>query len=295
MLLTIIIKIYRDKSKGFQGLSIQNLSRYDCMILMELNTMEIRFLRYVLISLFCAIFLSSIAYSYTFHPQSSYHSIYKPEGKGPFPAILILHGSSGVGAATRNWASMLKDHGYVVYIVDSFKPRHWKDRQSEGWDNATDAQLSDVTPAYQYLSKLKYVDPNHIGILGFSMGGFDVLRIMSTDQSQFKAAAVFYGVCHRLAENTVIKGPTTIFIGANDDRATTKDCKELIERSHDKTVKIKIYAHALHGFDNIELPENIEKVDEKGEHFHMGYDQHSKQLAQQDLLQFFDRYLTEVN
>lgn len=238
---------------------------------------------------------------YIFDPKDPNHSIYVPDGTGPFPTILLLHGSTGVVNVNHDWATMLKNNGYVVYIIDSFKPRGWIDRESIGWEKATAAQLSDVVPAYQYLTTLPYVNANRIAVLGFSMGGFDVLRIMerndinpeSFQKIPFTAAASFYGVCHRLAPLAEIRNTTTIFIGTNDDRATTRDCEELVIRSNqrNKNVSIKTYQDALHGFDNFEFPASKEIIDEKGEHYHVGYNKQAREMVIKDLLAYFKHNL----
>lgn len=238
---------------------------------------------------------------YVFDPLDSHHSMYIPEGDGPFPAILILHASTGLEEVNYEWASLLKNHGFVVYLIDSFKPRGWTNRRSVGWDKATAAQLSDVVPAYRYLSTIPYVNPKLIGILGFSMGGFDVLRVMERVESNpqeyqklpFRAAASFYGVCRRLSPQAKLTGTTTIFVGLNDDRATINDCAALVKRSSvdNKDVAIKTYAGALHGFDNFEFPSNKEVVDERGEHYHIGYNEKARQESIEDLLNFFKQQL----
>lgn len=237
---------------------------------------------------------------YIFDPLNPHHSLFIPNGSGPFPAVLLLHASTGIEKINYNWAYLLRDNGYVVYIIDSFKPRGWESRSAVGWDKATAAQLADVAPAYAYLSHLSYVDAKRIALLGFSMGGFTVLRFMERDNSHgeklqntsFKAAASFYGVCHRLAPQTQLKGVTKIFIGSNDDRATTNDCLALIARSHDPSVTINVYPQALHGFDNYEFPASKEVVDERGEHYHIGYNVNASEISKFDLLQFFKTHLS---
>lgn len=236
---------------------------------------------------------------YVFDPLDPHHSMYIPDGEDRFPAILLLHASTGIESVTIDWATLLRNNGYVVYLIDSFKPRGWEDRSSVGWDKATAAQLADVVPAFQYLSSLPYVDPKRIGVLGFSMGGFDVLRIMERNETNpedfqkipFKAAASFYGVCHRLAPVSTLRGITGIFIGDKDDRAKTDDCLALVKRSEttNKFVTMKTYENSLHGFDNFEFPVSKEVVDERGEYYHIGYNYKARQLAIQDLLDFFNQ------
>jgi len=53
--------------------------------------------------------------------------VMKPDGAGPFPAIVMLHDCSGLGklssGAPRRWAKELVEQGYVVAIPDSFSTR----------------------------------------------------------------------------------------------------------------------------------------------------------------------------
>src|SRR5438045_8693834 len=53
-----------------------------------------------------------------------------PEGDGPFPAMVAMHGCAGLFTSTgvldarfRAWADLLRGLGYAVLLVDSFGPR----------------------------------------------------------------------------------------------------------------------------------------------------------------------------
>ncbi len=54
-------------------------------------------------------------------------TLLKPEGAGPFPAIIIAHGCSGLGqrssGAPGRWGALLAGEGCGVIIPDSFTPR----------------------------------------------------------------------------------------------------------------------------------------------------------------------------
>ena len=49
--------------------------------------------------------------------------VLRPEGEGPFPAVVLLHGCSGIIQTERGWAQELRKRGYVAVLVDSFRPR----------------------------------------------------------------------------------------------------------------------------------------------------------------------------
>jgi dienelactone hydrolase len=47
----------------------------------------------------------------------------KPEGKGPFPAVILLHGCLVIDQHYNVWAKRLGSWGYVALQIDSFGPR----------------------------------------------------------------------------------------------------------------------------------------------------------------------------
>src|SRR5262245_31055182 len=56
--------------------------------------------------------------------------LFRPEGAGPFPAVVGLHGCGGLinrtgqlGARYRDWGERLVAAGFVVLYPDSFGPR----------------------------------------------------------------------------------------------------------------------------------------------------------------------------
>ena len=51
----------------------------------------------------------------------------KPQGNEPFPAVVLLHGCSGIIKNVDDWAKRLAIWGYVSLQVDSFGPRGYSD------------------------------------------------------------------------------------------------------------------------------------------------------------------------
>ena len=64
--------------------------------------------------------------------------LFKPDGEGPFPAVVIMHDCSGLGprssGSPARWARELLQQGYVVLIPDSFSPRGVQDGVIESLD-----------------------------------------------------------------------------------------------------------------------------------------------------------------
>src|SRR5690606_9777308 len=90
----------------------------------------------------------------------------RPQGDGPFPAIVLLHCCAGILSNDREtWPERLSSWGYVVLVVDSFSTR--------GIQETCDAGLLvdrvyDAYGALDFLSKYSFVDPSHVAVLGFS-------------------------------------------------------------------------------------------------------------------------------
>ncbi|MBB3133912.1 hypothetical protein FHS26_001625 [Rhizobium pisi] len=52
----------------------------------------------------------------------------RPQGSGPFPAIVVMHGCEGMRFSVKDlWPKRLVSWGYVVLVVDSFTTRNIKD------------------------------------------------------------------------------------------------------------------------------------------------------------------------
>ena len=109
--------------------------------------------------------------------------IYKPDGNGPFEAIVMLHGAGGIFPYQLDWARQLYDAGYVVLFVDSYCKRKLlcehdspdndpKRRKAVNrWKDITPPQRSaDSFAAFEYLVQQDFVKKDKISLMGFSWG-----------------------------------------------------------------------------------------------------------------------------
>jgi dienelactone hydrolase len=179
----------------------------------------------------------------------------KPDGSGPFPAVVYLHGCSGLSKNTRNRiADLMTGWGYVSLSVDSFSTRGIK----ETCVDMMPARQGDALGALLYLSKLPFVDPKRIAIIGASQGGSVTLDIASThsvdlfaipDGLKFKAAVAYYPLCSVATQQLSI--PTIILIGELDDWTPAKTCEQWMVWRAGKgaPVKLVIDPGAYHAFD----------------------------------------------
>ena len=188
----------------------------------------------------------------------------KPEGDGPFPAIVHLHGCGGLTAARRKFdAAQFAAWGYAVLMVDSFATRGIKDNCLGEHVLSRDA---DAWGALIYLSRLPFIDARRIAVVGYSQGGIAALQIASAqpvrifdvpDDVRFKAAVAYYPMCGAAADKLAI--PTLVLIGEFDDWAWAASCERLMKRfdASGAPIKVTIFPDAFHDFDNAALHETV--------------------------------------
>ena len=115
-------------------------------------------------------------------------SIILPQGKPPFPAVVVLHGCNGVSPNTRVWARRLASWGYAALIVDSFSARGLRQVCDGSRALPGPERAMDVFAAAAYLRSRPDIDGGRIGALGYSHGGWTALWA-STESSVTRAGA----------------------------------------------------------------------------------------------------------
>ena len=179
----------------------------------------------------------------------------KPEGRGPFPAVVLLHSCLGLPANRQSIEDEITGWGYVALFVDDFGPRGLKETCTVDFPEGA----SDAYGALAFLAQLGSVDSSRIAAVGFSQGADTALAIAASGATPpsatpggptFRAAAAFYPPCAN-RRDAEFKIPTLILVGALDSVTPAADCRQLAKRQPG-VVELVVYPGADHGFD---LPE----------------------------------------
>lgn len=132
-------------------------------------------------------------------PSILYKPHLKPGEKAP--ALLWIHGGPG-GQSRIGYNPLLQylvNHGYVVLAVNN--------RGSSGYGKTFfqaddlkhgDADLDDCVESKKFLIETGYVDPDKIGILGGSYGGYMVLAALAFRPDEFAVGVDIFGVSNWL-------------------------------------------------------------------------------------------------
>jgi len=182
-------------------------------------------------------------------------------GRGP--AVILVHGSEGVGRRETRWAEQLLAMGVAAFVLDSLTGRQFASATAEV---STGALIVDVYRALGFLGGHPRIDPTRVALMGFSRGGVVALyagldrfrRRYAPPGIEFAAHISFYPGCllTYIDEGRVTDSPIRLFHGAADDWTAIGPCRDYVERLRraGKDVELIEYAGARHAFDAPHLP-----------------------------------------
>ena len=183
------------------------------------------------------------------------------QGSGRLPVVVLMHGSSGVGATMEAWVHQFNRMGISTFVIDGFTGRGLT---AVGPNQALLGRLNFILDIYRsldILAKHPRVDPERIVLMGFSRGGQAALyasldrfnKLWNKSGAQFAGYIPFYPDCSTsyATDTEVAARPIRIFHGTPDDYNPVASCKAYVSRlQHAKRdVVLTEYPDSAHGFD----------------------------------------------
>lgn len=168
-----------------------------------------------------------------------------------FPAVIGLHGSAGGHASMSEPAAMLAEHGFAVYVL------HYFDRT--GTTGVADKQTAirnfpawgkTVWDAISHVERCAEVEPQGIGLLGFSLGAYLALSVAAVDSRVCAVVDFFGGFPKEMKFFMRRLCPTLILHGEADSTVPVAEAyhlQQMLEKKH-IPYEIQIYPGAGHGF-----------------------------------------------
>ena len=200
----------------------------------------------------------------------------RPDGPGPFPAVVALHACDGLGAGLahgeapidpryQEWGEHLKAAGFAVLFPDSFGSRGLTSQcgTRQRAVRASRTRINDANAARHWLQAQPFVIADRVSLLGWSHGATTALYTVrrhagaARDKTpDFRSAVALYPNCQRsgtLAWSARI--PTLILIGRADDWTLAATCEQMVAgaRGRSAGTQIMVYANAPHDFDRAGL------------------------------------------
>ena len=180
----------------------------------------------------------------------------RPAGRGPFPAVLVLHGCGGISDRETTWVDTLAKLGYVGLAIDTLTPQGITGGSREACfakSSQNGAQYAIATLAF--LRKQRYVAAARLGILGSSMGAIESLDVIDPftgpqpAPAGLRAVVAYYPLCKGRDGNVSV--PLAIFDGDADDWTPAPLCAAMVQAATaaGKSATLTTYPGATHDFN----------------------------------------------
>jgi len=133
--------------------------------------------------------------------------VVKPEGSGPFPVVVQMHGCGGVQPLQDRYARAASAAGVAAVIVDSLAPRGISRLEAHltvcsGLRLRGAERANDLVAVLQWLESQTWADPRQVAAIGWSHGGWSIMEALAalpkdaapgdTGVSALKLTALFY-------------------------------------------------------------------------------------------------------
>ena len=182
------------------------------------------------------------------------------QAEGPVPAVVILHGSSGINPGEWMWAKRMNALGYASFVVDSFSGRNIVETEKDQTRLSMAVDIADAYSALRLLATYPAIDSRRIAVMGFSRGGVAALystlepfrKAVIDDGLRFSAHIAFYPSCGiHYASDHLDGAPVLMLLGGKDDYTPAAPCMDYAEglKAKGARVAVKVYPDAYHAFD----------------------------------------------
>ena len=192
-----------------------------------------------------------------------------PQGTTPkFPAVVLVHGSGGIGAAMDAWVHHLNQAGVATFVLDTFTGRGITSTVADQTQLHSLTMMVDAYKALDLLAKHPRIDASKISVMGFSKGAVASVFSASTrfkkaygSSNTFASHIGLYTPCNsRYQGDTQLTGkPMRLFHGTTDDYVSVQPCRDYVKTLQQQGVNVTLteYPDTEHAYDSPILPKKL--------------------------------------
>ncbi|WJG10048.1 dienelactone hydrolase family protein [Aliiglaciecola sp. LCG003] len=182
----------------------------------------------------------------------------------PVPAMVIIHGSGGILPSREiAYGKWMASQGIAGLVVNSYAARGVTEQTPYGLRVAIVSDADEATDAYgalKFLNQHPAINPNKIGVMGFSYGGMAtraalderIHQNLAADVAPFALHLDYYGPCHFDLKTAETTGAALFSLrGAQDKSNDLETCARLENslREAGSAVGSTIFPTAGHGWE----------------------------------------------
>ena len=184
-----------------------------------------------------------------------------PPATGRVPAVILVHGSGGLGLSVERWAQEINGIGVAAFLLDSFSGRGITSTVDDQSQLDSLAMMVDAYRALGVLAKHSRIDANRIAIMGFSKGAVAAVyssnerfrKLYAPVNARFAAHIGLYTPCNVAYhdDDKLTGAPLRLFHGIADDYVAIGPCRSYVDRLKKAGADITLteYAGAHHAYD----------------------------------------------
>lgn len=187
--------------------------------------------------------------------------VFRPEGQGPFPGVMVAHDWSGINHFALESAKKIADSGYIAFAIDLYGDGKCFDTVEE--KSAAMSVLKEdrallkqrLEASFNALLSIDGIDPKKTAILGFCFGGLAALDLARSG-ANVRGAVSFHGLLDRPQLESSAEPTASVLVlhGYDDPMVKPDDLmkfqKEMTEAGIDW--QVHAYGKTLHAFSNPE-------------------------------------------
>jgi carboxymethylenebutenolidase len=186
----------------------------------------------------------------------------RPKGDDKRPAVIVIHGWTGIDDHIRDVGRRLAKAGYVALVPDLLSRSGGTSAFSSGeaatkelYKLGDETFTKDLTGAVNHLNGQNFVRANKIGVIGFCWGGGRAL-MFTTRSKDLAASVIYYGENPQNIDDVQnIAAPVLGQYGGADARITSGVPQlEAAMKKYGKSFEYKIYPGAPHAFNSDDRP-----------------------------------------
>jgi carboxymethylenebutenolidase len=229
--------------------------RNRCLILFQHTFFREKSMRFVMSMLLAVWSIPALAGSATYgEGLTGYLAI--PKGKGPFPALVLIHEWWGLNDNVREFANRFARKGYLALAVDLYdgkvtkKPAEARKLASAVRADSARA-FHNLKSAVWFLKGHRKVDEKRMGAVGWCFGGGWSWQMAKNDLG-VKASVIYYGRFNPRDDLSLMRARILGHFGEKDRVIPVSDVKAFraVLQRHGKGHEVFVYENAGHGFAN---------------------------------------------
>ncbi len=183
------------------------------------------------------------------------------DAPGRVPAVVIMHGSGGLRQEREyRYARELNKEGIAAVVLDSFSPRGVATTGGQQERVLTSTMVGDVYALLNLLQTHPRIEPDRVGVMGFSKGGSvtvfaldeQVRTALASGGARFAVGVAFYPGCvTQLKRPKPTTAPLFMLLGEQDSYTPAVQCERQAAsmKAAGGAVTVMKYSDAHHAWD----------------------------------------------